>query len=326
MRKELVWAGVIGISFGLIIAFGAWRVRTSVATKEDGKPVPTATPQSLPGQFKITINKPDNFDVVTESPTNISGITKPLTWVVISTDEDDYLTQSGNDGVFSVDVDLTPGLNRLKATSVNIQGNVSSQDILAVYSASFQTNATDDANNTVAQKLAQSANPPKAYIGTVTDIADSTIQIKSTDSQIQQIETGTFDITVVNTKGTSNKTVKLTDIAIGDFIIAMGYVDKNDVLNTQRILIADSTAKTNIGVSMHNVDAVTKKTLTLSPTNGDEPQTITPDKNTSIESYSDGKIRSIKITDISKSDRMITVSDITGSPALSRSLFDLGSE
>ncbi len=328
MRKELVWAGIIGISFGLIIAFGAWRIRSSVVSKSG--PVPTATPQNGVEKSKITIDKPKNFDVVIASPMTVSGITKPLTWVVISVEKTDYLTRSAGDGSFSLDIEPVAGINHIKATSINAQGNTSSQEILAVYSTSFREDipeAPEDAKDSdldkaVALKVAQAQKPPKAYIGTITDIMDSTIQIKSVDSQIQQIATDKFDITVVNTKGGS-KTVKLTDIAIGDFVVAMGYIDGNDVLDAQRILVTTASSDSEISVSMQKVDGVAKKSLTLTPAAGGEALTITPDKDTQIRSFSDGKIKNIKITDISESDLMIVVSDTTGTPAISRSLFYL---
>lgn len=327
-----MWAAIIGISFGLVIAFGAWRVRSSVSLKADIATTPSPAP--APGQVRIAIDKPGNLDVITESPTSISGITKPLTWIVVSTDKEDYLAQSRDDGTFSLDIDLSPGLNHIKASSLNTQGSVSSEDILAVYSASFKgnpatpntTSVNESSDSAVAMKFAEAGNPPKAYIGTVTDIVDSTIQIKSTDSQIQQIATTNKEISVVNTKGSSNKTVKLTDIAIGDFIVAMGFPDGNDVLDAQRILVTDSPLKSQITVAIKNVKDVSKKSLTLSSSNGDSEDTFTPDKNTSLQSYVDGKIKSAKMTDFSKSDMVITVSDTTGTPALSRSIFNLGNQ
>ena len=322
MRKELLWAGVIGISFGLIIGFGAWRVRSSMTPKD--APTPTPNTQAGIGQFMIAVNKPENFDVVTSSSMGVSGITKPSTLVIISTEKGDYLTESLGDGTFSKEVDLVSGINNIKVSSVNMQGNVATQEIVAIYSASFQTPTDED--ETVAQKIAQAGNPPKAYIGTVTDIADSTIQMKTTDRQIQQIETGGSGIVVVNTKGTNNKTVKLTDIAIGDFIVAMGYVDGDDVLDAQRILVTDSPVETKISVSIRKVNDVTKKSLTLVSENEGQATTITPDKNTSIESFSDGKIKEIKLSDISSSDTVVVVSDTTGTPALTRALFNLEKE
>jgi len=125
MRKELLWAGVIGISFGLIIGFGAWRVRSSMTPKD--APTPTPNTQAGIGQFMIAVNKPENFDVVTSSSMGVSGITKPSTLVIISTEKGDYLTESLGDGTFSKEVDLVSGINNIKVSSVNMQGNVATQ-------------------------------------------------------------------------------------------------------------------------------------------------------------------------------------------------------
>lgn len=329
MRKELLWAGIVGITFGLVIGFGVWRVQSKVTTEN---PVPTPTPVSEVGQFKIAINKPDNFGIITESPWAVSGITKGGNWVVVSTNEGDFLTQSTGDGTFSVDSEFQSGMNFLKAMTVSSRGEVASQKIIAVYSSSFQTSAASSATpeadmaKVVAQKLAIAQNPPKSYIGTVTDIIDSTIQIKSLDSQIQQIETDKNSVTVVNTKGTSNKSVKLTDIAIGDFIIAMGYVDGQDVLDVQRILIADSLSANDITLTLGTVKSVTSKSITVTPKVGGDAITFTPDKNTSLTSYTNGKTKSIKLASFSASDSVIIVSDVTGSPVLTRSIFNLGTQ
>jgi hypothetical protein len=330
MRKELVWAGIIGISFGLIIGFGAWRVRTSITPKN--KPQATIAPPVEVGQFKITIDKPDDMGVVTTNQIEVTGITKALAWVVVSTEKGDYLTQSTTDGSFSSTIDLVSGVNHIKATSLNNQGNTSSQNILVVYSASFQTSTPTPETSTseadmaraVALKIAQAEKLPKAYIGTVTDITDATIQIKNTDSQIQQIDTNKLDVAVVNTTGTTNKAVKLTDIAIGDFIIAMGYVDGNDVLDVQRILIADLLTEPKIEVSMQKVSDVAKKTVTFEPKGDEEALVITPDNNTDIESFLDGKIKNVALSFLSTSNYVIVVTDISGTPTLTRTLFDIG--
>jgi hypothetical protein len=112
MRKELVWAGIIGILFGLVIGFGSWRVRSSLKPKINLNPTPT--PQSL-GQIKITLDKPENGDVITTSTVTVTGITKPLSWLVFSGEKGDYILQSNEGGLFSQNIDLVSGVNQIKA-------------------------------------------------------------------------------------------------------------------------------------------------------------------------------------------------------------------
>lgn len=329
MRKELLWAGIIGIIFGVAIGFGTWRVRSKMKAIPNSSPTPT--PQTSRGQVKIALDKPENLRVYAENPISVTGLTKSLNWVIISTDDSDYLTTSLDDGSFSQNVDFSGGVNHIQAVSIDADGGSASQKILALYSESFkvQSSGEEEASDTaelaksVAEKLAQSQNPPKAYIGTVTDIAESTIQIKSLDSQIQQISTEQDEISVVNTKETTSKTVKLTDIAIGDFIIAMGYADGNEVLEAKRILISNTQSDLKINTALYKVASVGKKSIEVTPVSGGETLTITPDKNTVINSFSEGKTKSIKLANISVNDMIIIVSDISGTPSITRTMFDL---
>ena len=336
MRKELIWAGVIGISFGLIIAFGAWRINSSLQPK-----TPAATPAPIPATgevgLSIAFNKPENGDVVTTSTVTVSGITESLVWLTFSGEKGDYILQAGEDGVFSQDIGLTSGVNQIKVTAIDSTGNQTSQNLLIVYSALFQlnagatpsatlTNATSDAAIAagVAGKVAAALNQPKAYLGTVTDIADSTIQIKSLESQIEQIDISGTGISVVNTKDSDNKTVKLTDIGIGDFIVAMGYINQNSVLAAQRILVTNPVLTPEINVSIGKVTDVSQKTLTVSDVKSGSNSTLTPDIHTDLESYTAGKATAIKIAGIAGGDTVIYFTDQSGTPPILRSVFDVG--
>ncbi len=313
MRKELIWAGIIGISFGLIIGFGAWRVRSSVALKEK-ESQPTPQPLNAVEQFKISIFKPSDFDVITESPTAVSGITKSSAWIIVSANDEDYITKSSEDGSFETDVELTSGINHIKVTALNTHGDTASQKVSSIYSASFEPVTSDERGD---------KNSPKSYVGTITDISDSTIQIEGVDNQIQQIATNKYDIAVVNTTGTTNKTVKLTDIAIGDYIIAMGYTDGNDVLEATRILIADELSQPQVNISIVKVTELTKKSFNAAPIDNSETITVTPGKNTWIASFSEGDTNTIKFADIDVDDMLIVVSDTTGSPSITRSILKI---
>jgi len=343
VRREIVWAGVIGISFGLIIAFGVLRINSSLNKSKSGAPVATPIPQNPTAEFKIALNTPGDNDVVTTSPISVSGITKSLTWTVVSGEGRDYILQSDEKGIFAQDVDLAPGVNQIRLAAFDPGGTQSSQKVLVVYSSAFQletvafptpgSTATGDAaiatgdnaiREKVAQKVAQAMSQPKAYVGVVTDIADSTIQIKTPESQIEQISIDDPNITAVNTKGKGNKQVKLTDIAIGDFIVAMGYVNGNQVLKAQRILITDPLQDSKLSASFGKVTGTTKKSLTVSDIKKGEGSTVTPDKNTSVESFTGGKTSSIKIAAIATGDLIIYITDQSGTSPTVRSIFDIG--
>jgi hypothetical protein len=335
MRRELVWTIIIGISFGLIIAFGAWRINSSLNKSKSTFPQKTPDSQNPKTEFKITLNSPGEKSVVTTSPVTVSGITKPLTWVVVSGESGDYIIQSDEKGIFSQDVALEAGINQIKITAFDPTGSQIIQKVLVVYSSVFQLKtvvsptpgeeATGDAaiRERVAQKVAEAMNQPKAYLGVVTDITSSTIQIKNPEAQIEQISIGSDSIAVINTTGTVNKTVKLTDIAIGDFITAMGYVDGNKVLVAQRILITDPVEEAKITVSMAKVTKTSTKALTVSDLKTGEAGTVTPSKNTIISSFANGKTGSIKIAGIKADSLIIYITNASGTTPFTRSVFSI---
>ena len=122
MRKEIVWVVTISIVLGLIVAFGFYRINYSV-TKNVGTPHPSSSPKPGNPELKITLDKPEDNDVITQNSVAVSGITKPLAWITISGEEDDYIIQADDSGVFAQDVDLIPGINQIKLTAFDSSGN-----------------------------------------------------------------------------------------------------------------------------------------------------------------------------------------------------------
>jgi hypothetical protein len=319
MRKEVLWAIIAGVVLGLIVAFGVYRINSSISgNKNNNTDLSTPTPKpATPGEFKIVLDKPGDNDVITQNTVTVSGLTKALSWITISGESGDYIVQSDKSGVFSQEVDLVAGVNQIKVTAFESAGTKSATSVLVIYSSSFQTrtlptttspgseaSGTSDIRKKVAQDVADTLNHPKAYIGTVTDITDSTVEIKTTASEIKQISANAESTNVVNSTGTTSKTVKTTDIAIGDFIVAMGYVDGNSVLTAQRILITNPVTEPKITVNYAKVASITKKALSVKtiPDNADD--SVQPSSKTDIQAVKDGKVSTAKFGDI-KTDNVV---------------------
>jgi len=267
MRKEVWFAIIGGIVLGLIIGFGVYRI--NFAFKKDGSQQgsPSPSPDNHGG---LTIAKPNYDDVITSLPLTVSGITSKNSWAVISTDTIDYLIKVEENGTFEKEIDLTGGVNQIIVTGVNPDKKNSSQELRLIYSTQLQTpkpesqtpSSESGVRETVLKKVEDILNSPKAYLGTVTDIAEKTIQLKTDAGSIEQVSAEDEEIKVIN-QNPSPKEVKFADIAIGDYIVAMGYKNGNGVLNAKRILITAPSSFPQIKVVYGKVMSISKKEIII---------------------------------------------------------------
>lgn len=297
MKKEFAWAIGIGIFFGLIIAFGLWRINIAVKSgTKNNTPAIIVTPSpraETPSQLKIAIDKPENGDVITEQTLNINGISKSSSIVVVSGETSDQITKTAANGLFDTQIELNSGINQITATSIN-QETQANTNVLIVYSSSFENKTSTQSASTeekVDQQLKNLANKPKSFIGTVTDVTDNSLQIKTEKNEIKQISIKSDDTTAVNLKEATNKPAKLTDIAIGDFICALGYTNTTSVLSASRILITNPVTIPERKV----VKTVYKKSE------------LKTDKNTQYYKLENGETIKIKSTILKDGDNVIYV-------------------
>ena len=265
MRKEVWFAIIGGIILGLIIGFGVYRI--NFAFKKGGPPQGSPTP-SPNNQSGLTIAKPNYDDVITSLPLKISGIASKDSWIVVSTNSNDYVVKTDEKGTFEEKVDLEGGVNQMIVSAVTQDNNISSQELRLVYSTQLETPKPDSptasseagVREIVLKKVEDILNSPKAYLGTVTDIAEKTIQLKTDSGTIEQVSADNEDLTVIKQNPTA-KEVKFTDIAIGDYIIAMGYRNGNHVLNAKRILITQPQPTPQIKIYYGKVKSISKKEI-----------------------------------------------------------------
>ncbi len=140
MPKEIIYASLAGSVLGLVIAFGVWRTNSAfkAETVSSQSPIASGKPQpSFANHFDLSIAKPDETDLITQTPLTVSGITKAGSWIIISAENKDYMLQAGNDGNFSQDIGLLSGVNQVVITSFDSDGNSLSKTLNLVYSTEF---------------------------------------------------------------------------------------------------------------------------------------------------------------------------------------------
>ena len=331
MRKEILYAIVAGILFGLVVAFGVWRANSTIqrSGENESQTTPSASPTiSNPSKINISLAKPTSYSVVNVNTTVLSGLTAQDTWVVISGETNDYVIKSKSDGTFEQTVDLVPGINDLLATALNLQGESSTANVLIVYSSEFKiptgeikssptpgqpNEATDSSvRQKVQEKVDLVLNSPKAYLGVITDISEGTIQINKLNSEqkdqvgkeIKQISVPT-NTTYIKSQKSEVKNIKFTDVAIGDFIVAMGFINSNSVLEAQRVLVTDPPESTGRVTKLGTVKSVSKTKFLITTLFDSSETEVVEENGTKITKDQDGKTLKGAVSDIKEGSILI---------------------
>lgn len=320
MRKEVILAIVAGSVLGLVIAFGIWRANLSFSPRKGSVTNPTSIPSS-PSDFKITLAKPQSYQVISLTPTIISGVTRESSYVVVSAEDQDYVTKSDNNGQFEIETDLNGGVNQIRVAAFDDSGASAQTNLLLVYSSEYakdqDTSATTDQNSTpsadsirqkVQEKLSQVESNPIATLGTITDLTDNTIQIKTQAGEIQLVSLDKINTTFIKTTKDVIKEIKFSDLAIGDFIVAMGTKNGNGILQAKRVLITDPLKETTRNVVFGQVlvtDKLTKLTL-KNPKDG-KTYSIEPDDQIKIIDLVNAKGPATRFSHIDQGDTIIAV-------------------
>jgi len=281
MRKEVIFAILAGAALGLIIAFGIWRANTAIRPLLTPSPVASVEPVST---VDLSIAKPDNQAVITTSTVTVEGITLPDSFVAVSGESKDYVIKSDSKGSFSLKVDLIGGLNEVKVFTFDKDGSSKQKKLLLVYSSEFAKyskeatpsattkteTATDSVRAKVDAKIEEAKSSPTSYIGAITDITDTNIQLKSFSGDIEQISFDKDSTDFIKTTNDTVKTISAKDLAIGDFIIAMGTRDGNKILTGKRILVTDSYKESTRTAIFATISKIEKKVVTVKDKDGKE--------------------------------------------------------
>lgn len=138
MKKEVFIAIFVGLSMGLIITFGIYRVKTAVTTKPSTT-IATQVSDSgeTPEPTAITLHSPEEGLITSETDLTVTGTTIPNAFVVLFTNDTDQVSNSDDSGHFSFTTELSEGPNIIRVHVVNQETEVSVLDRLVVVSSVF---------------------------------------------------------------------------------------------------------------------------------------------------------------------------------------------
>lgn len=121
MRKEVLLAILFGFIIGLVITFGVYTANKSLKktqTTESFQVEVEGTIVPSPAPATITIYEPANEALVNEEKVTLKGKSFPKAVVAVVAEEEEYLLETNDQGLFQVEVSLIGGLNQIKITAV----------------------------------------------------------------------------------------------------------------------------------------------------------------------------------------------------------------
>jgi hypothetical protein len=138
MKKEIFIAIFVGLSMGLIITFGVYRVKNSLSVtpntdfiEEDVNSDATPTPTLL------ALHSPEDGSIQTEKELTVTGTTIPNAFVVLFVNDTDFISNSDESGNFSFNVELEDGVNIIRIHVLDENGTSSVEERLVVLSSAF---------------------------------------------------------------------------------------------------------------------------------------------------------------------------------------------
>lgn len=137
MRKEVIFAIIIGLILGLVILYGVQLANKSAnqAAGTVSTPTPAETLTATPTIIaELTVTSPSDHAVVNTATIKIIGKTTPDASVAIYSSEDDALVTADKDGNFVSDLKLTGGENIITITSLKLDQTTQTIQISIVYS------------------------------------------------------------------------------------------------------------------------------------------------------------------------------------------------
>lgn len=185
---------------------------------------------------------------------------------------------------------------------------------LLTFSALAQEEATspgksvrDALRERVEKRLSELQNKPHAFAGKITDIQNTSLLLE-TKAGTRQVKFSEKTAIVETKKGTK-KTLQVKDLIIGNFIVAIGYLDTKDVLDARRILVVDNLPIATRRAVYGIVQSIEKSAIMIKHPKKDETWTIQTNDKTRVTEKLDTKVEKVMVKDIEVGDRIAAVGE-----------------
>ncbi len=270
MKKEQIIAIVFGSILGVVVAAGVWKL---------SKQKPQEPKKTNINQFEIAQDNPKtDFDFKLTYPLNnsvfpnkqatITGFTPSNSLVAVHTNQV-YLAKPNEKNEFSIKVELAPGINNVTVWSIKPGEKAKVENLTLIYSSKVRLDEEDANKATV------------SVIGTITDISSESIQLRSENGEIEQLSIAK-DATyaLINSE---SKDLEFKDLAIGDFVAAIGTRNSEGVFNVNRVLVTTISQTNKMDLLTGVIKNLSKKEFIIS---SDENKEVSIDATGSFDIYS----------------------------------------
>jgi len=133
MRKEVIFAIILGLILGGVIIYGINLANQSTNTNQLPTDTTSTPTVSLTPAPTLQITSPQNHQVIFDDTVTITGRTQPLAYVSIIWEEDEIITQANDQGSFSQEIDLIGGDNQIDISAADNQDYQESLVLNLVY-------------------------------------------------------------------------------------------------------------------------------------------------------------------------------------------------
>ena len=129
MKKEILLAIIIGLSFGLLITYGVYRANISLSQprSRNQATAPTPSPESAV-DTNLSLISPEDESVVTDPSVTVAGKTFSKAYVVIFVNNTEHITTADETGNFSITGELEAGSNYIITHVVDDNGATLTQE------------------------------------------------------------------------------------------------------------------------------------------------------------------------------------------------------
>jgi len=144
----------------------------------------------------------------------------------------------------------------------------------------------------------------KAFVGKIFEITNASLVLKTREGE-KQAEVAT-DAAII---GKNKKQIKFKDLEIGAFTIAMGYLDKNNILQTKRLVIIDEPPPLERQIVIGQVTDISAKSklITVRNKGKNETYTLAIDEGTKIVKKVGGKTKLFKFSQMEIGNKIVSV-------------------